>query len=67
MNISNNFRKNKRMFQREGMVDLLRRGKIELLALVKAKMKDNGKILWCRVSGIRERIQGTGSYEFLAE
>ena len=34
------------------MVDIFRKGKFELYALIEAKLKGNAKVSWCEVNGI---------------
>ena len=39
------------------MVDVFRKGKFVLLGLIETKLKGNGKISWCTVSGIIAGVQ----------
>ena len=43
--------------KREEVVDVLRKGKFELLALTGVKLKWNEEVSWCEVNGIMARIQ----------
>ena len=43
--------------KREEVVDVFRKGKFELLALIEAKLKGNGEVSWCGVSGIIAGVQ----------
>ena len=45
--------------KREEVVDVLREGKFELLALTKTKLKGNGEVSWCGVNGILTGVQET--------
>ena len=42
---------------REEVVDILREGKFKLLALMEAKLKGNGEVLWCGINGIIADVQ----------
>ena len=43
--------------KKEGIVNVSRKGKFELLALTKTKLKGNGELLWCEVNGIIVSVQ----------
>ena len=43
--------------KKEGIVNVSRKGKFELLALTKTKLKGNGELLWCEVNGIIAGVQ----------
>ena len=43
--------------KRKEMVDVFRKGKFVLLGLIETKLKGNGKISWCTVSGIIAGVQ----------
>ena len=38
-------------------MDLIRDGKLELLALMETKLKGNGEVSWCGVNGIIAGVQ----------
>ena len=39
------------------MIGAFKKGKFELLALIKAKLKGNGEVSWCVVDGITACVQ----------
>ena len=43
--------------KREEVVDVFRKGKLELLALTEKKLKGNGEVSWCGINGIIAGIQ----------
>ena len=43
--------------EREEVVDIFKKGKFDLLALTKTKLKEEREVSWCKVNGIISGVQ----------